>query len=118
MVSIANKLEVKDGNVIQVPGCEPLSELSSLTLAANIDCKSAVITLAAALEAIPGSTIEMTKPKKIYFVLPDGPPSRYGCTTCAGIDDWYQVLREASTPIQPQTPDVAGPCDPFPIPRC
>lgn len=119
MITIANKLTVMDGNVISVPGCEPLSELSSLSLAANINCNASVITLAAALEAIPGSTVEIQyNPKKFLFVLPEGPPSKHGCVSCTGIDDWYQILRDSATPIQPQEPDVPGPCDPFSIPRC
>lgn len=119
VINITNKLEVKPGNVIQVPGCEPISELSSNTLSANRDCNSSIITLGAALAAIPGSTVEIAyNPKRFLFVLPEGPPTEFGCNSCDSGIDWYQILRDAADPSQPQTPDVPGPCDPFPIPRC
>ena len=119
MINIANKLEVRAGNIISIPGCEPLSEFSSNTLAANMSCKSSVITLGAALEAIPGSTVEIHfNPKGFYFVLPEGPPTLWGCNDCNSGIDWYQILRDAATPPQPQEPNVPGPCDAFPIPRC
>lgn len=119
MINIANKLTVLPGNIILIPGCEPLSELSSLSLSANINCKSSVITLAAALEAIPGSTVEiLSNPKSFFFVLPEGPPTTPGCNSCDSGVDWYQILRDATTPTQPQEPDVPGPCDPFAMPRC
>jgi hypothetical protein len=119
MITIANKLAVRAGNIISIPGCEPLSGFSSNTLAANMSCKSSVITLGAALEAIPGSTVEMSfNPKMFYFVLPEGPPTVFGCNTCDSGIDWYQILRDASIPLQPQEPNVPGPCDAFPIPRC
>lgn len=119
MITIANKLSVLDGNIILLPGCEPLSEFSSNTLAANMACASSYITLGAALEAIPGSTVEIqSNPKKFLFVLPDGPPPGFGCNSCDSLTDWYQVLKDASDPVQPQAVDVPGECDAFPIPRC
>lgn len=100
--TIKNKLRVLRGNKIIVPGCEPISAFTSTTLAANWTCRASVVDLTAALEAIPGSTIEEFKNtggygREIYFVLPSGPPqSPSMCDNpCAStVQDWYQVLRD------------------------
>jgi len=111
-VSIANKLEVKLGNIILVPGCEPISDFTSTSLAVNIDCNSSFVTLRDALEAIPGSTIvRQTNPSRLFFVLPIGPPVKPGCQSCQSIDDYYQILRDI-TPTKSQT-STAGACDTF-----
>jgi hypothetical protein len=90
-VTIANKLEVLLGNVIIVPGCEPVSDFTSTTLAANMTCKTAVIKVEEALEAIPGSTLEFqTNPRRLFFVLPSGPPL---APNQNGGTDWYARLR-------------------------
>lgn len=98
MIRIANKLEIKAGNVIQVPGCEATSTITSFTLSTNLDCENTVVKLEDALAAIPGSRIETLPnsgvPVVKYFVLPDGPPREHGCSAFEDCDDWYQVLRE------------------------
>lgn len=95
-VTIANKLEVMLGNVIIVPGCEPVSDFTSTTLAANMHCETSIIKVEEALEAIPGSTLEMqTNPRRLFFVLPSGPPlppNQNGGT------DWYAMLRGIEGP--------------------
>lgn len=100
-----------------LPGCEPLSEFSSQSLAANVSCSNTYISLADAMVAIPQATIDMfMNPTERFFVLPDGPPSKYGCSDCNMQDDWYQILRDAiqTQPIEQQS----GKCDVFPIPEC
>jgi len=97
---IRNKLEVQDGGIIKLPGCEPISAQTSDTLAANIKCTTSHISLEDAINAIPGSSIELLPNsggiKKILFVLPQGPPPEPGCNTCQSIDDYYQILKDAA----------------------
>lgn len=97
-ISIANKLEVLAGNVLLVPGCEPTSAFTSVTLDANRKCKASVISVHEALEAIPGATLEFLRnPTKMFFVLPSGPPTSPGCNSCDAVQDYYQLLRDAGT---------------------
>lgn len=111
-VSIANKLEVLPGNVILSPGCEPTSAITSLTLMANQKCKQSTIPLADALAAIPDATLAfMSNPRKLFFVLPEGPPTIPGCNTCDAGLDYYQILRDIE-PTQPP-PQGVKPCDNF-----
>lgn len=99
-ISIANKLEVLAGNVLLVPGCEPVSAFTSVTLDANRKCKSSVISVADALEAIPGATLEFQRnPTKLFFVLPAGPPVTPGCNDCSSVVDFYQALRDQGNPV-------------------
>jgi hypothetical protein len=98
-ISIANKLEVLAGNVLLVPGCEPTSAFTSVTLDANRKCKSSVISVEEALEVIPGATLEFLRnPTKMFFVLPFGPPPTPGCNTCLSVTDYYQLLRDNGDP--------------------
>lgn len=92
---VSNKIEVRRGGYILVPGCEPLSNLTSPTLLANFEvCNNTYVKLEDALEAIPDATIEYTyNPFTRWFVLPSGSPApEFGCRemTC---DDWYAILR-------------------------
>lgn len=98
------------GNKIMVPGCEPISVVTSPTLAANMRCNASVVDLAAALAAIPGSTIEATvNPRQVFFVLPSGPPEDPGlCDNCIGkVQDWYQILRDIAgqEPAEEEAPN-------------
>lgn len=123
-ISIANRLEILAGNVILVPGCEPTSAFTSTTLDANRNCKSSVISVDEALEAVPGATLEFLRnPTKLFFVLPAGPPSQPGCNDCVSTADYYQALRDHGNPTcLPKTIEEInifqkgskGPCpDPF-----
>lgn len=98
---IRNKIAVLPNNKILVPGCEPTSAFTSTTLAENRDCKAAVVDLADALDAVPGSTvIYMSNPRRKFFVLPNGPPpSPEKCSGRCDIEDWYQKLRDIGSPI-------------------
>jgi hypothetical protein len=103
---IRNKLEILPGNVIRVPGCEPVSSFTSLALAANVNCNASIISLDKAVEAIPDATIErVLRPSGFpgtgqFFVLPEGPPTRPGCNSCDIMEDYYQKLRDAAEPIE------------------
>lgn len=117
-ITIKNKLEVKAGNKIQIPGCEPLSSFSSPTLLENRKCNATLVDLSVALEAIPGSTIERfynggSLQRKFYFVLPEGPPPGYGCTNGPCVEDYYTILRDLGEEEENETTISDGDCPPY-----
>lgn len=125
-ISIRGKLEVLPGGVINIPGCEPITAFTSTTLAANMSCKSSIITLKKAKELIPEATMEYTiNPLRWYFVLPSGPPPQTGCQSTSDpnnpnrgcITDWYQVLKDGAEPVATEEEDTSSgaACDPFEI---
>ena len=133
-INIANKLEVLFGNKLLVVGCEPVSAFTSTALAVNRDCGASVIDLADALEAIPGSTVvAWVNPRRLFFVLPDGPPPKYGCAPVScKTTDYYEILREIGketsadqiknifeigTELPPTNIASPGVCDIFPFKR-
>lgn len=81
-----------------VPGCEPTSAVTSITLMnyqrREGTCKNAIVSLQDALDAIPGSYLEFgtnfNSPRKRWFVLPPFDPE---ACPCVGEHDWYGVLR-------------------------
>jgi len=81
---IKNKLEIRPGNVIQVPGCEPVSSLTGLALSRNMSCNASIIPVADVLRLIPGSRIvgKFTPAGQNgtgwFLELPDGPPPKIG----------------------------------------
>lgn len=109
-MEIRNKIEIKRGGFIQVPGCEPLSDLTSNTLLANFKCKNTIVTLEQAMAAIPDATIETTyNPTTNWFVLPDGPPSKFGCEGLCQNNDWYAILRNIG---EEEEESIGGDCSP------
>lgn len=127
-ITIKNLIEIRPDNTIMIPGCEPISSLTSPTLAANMNFKGSVIDLHQALSLIPGSTITSIYNGggalgtiRRFFVLPDGPPpSPANCSDNPEIPicrkDWYGILRENATPIAPssQVPTTSkGGCEFF-----
>lgn len=118
-ISIQNKLMIYPGNKLMVPGCEPLSEFTSVTLAQNMQCNNSFVDLEDVLDAIPGATVittmlpGTTAPTGFtgrYLVLPDGPPTKYGCNDCSATD-WYQVMRNIPRASSGSTPKAQ--CDAF-----
>lgn len=100
-IHISNKLEVWLGNVISVPGCEPESGLTSTTLTANRQCNASVVSLRDALIAIPGSSLEsLNNPRRLFFVLPQGPPPDPNTNEQI---DYYAILRSLP-PANPSLP--------------
>lgn len=122
-ITIRNKLEVLLGNKILVPGCEPTSAFTSPTLAENRECGASVVDLASALEAIPGSTIaSLRNPRRLFFILPEGPSTRFGCTDTKCVEDYYQILRDLGQPLADDKPmrplTVDKICEWFPLRGC
>lgn len=101
-IRIKNKLEVKPGNVISVPGCEPVSSLTGTGLLRQRDCNASIIPLEDALRLIPGSRVVRTLLPRgqastgIFFELPDGPPPDVNDCDCT-LEDYYKILRENAT---------------------
>ena len=110
-IVIRNKLEILPGNVLRVPGCEPVSSFTSLSLAANIDCNASVISLKDAVLAIEKVTGErprivvVLRPTGLtgtgkFLELPDGPPPQgRECPCKPASEDWYKILKEAAKPL-------------------
>jgi len=123
MTTVKNKLEIKNGNVIQIPGCEPISSLSSLALSRNIHCNAAVIPLADALALIPGSrVVRVMMPRGhiqtgLFFELPDGPPPDGFSCTCK-LEDWYKILKDHARPPEEEKKEEFGPCSGFNFSGC
>ncbi len=98
MVQIINKLQIIAGDKIIPPGCEPTSALTSVTLSRNSRCCGATVDLADALEAIPGSYVELgfnfigSGRREKWFVLPPITPE----CPCQSYDDYYEILRGLS----------------------
>lgn len=104
-IEIKNKLEILPGNVIRIPGCEPVTSFTSLALAANLDCNASVITLEKAFEAIPDARIvKVLTPSGVpgtgkFFELPSGPAVDGNVCPCPDIIDFYRILKDAADPI-------------------
>jgi hypothetical protein len=109
-IGIQNKLRVMEGNIILIPGCEPISVVTHISnysvnpdatsLTNNFDeiCSASYISLEAALNAIPDSYIIWSHdPNYRWYVLPSGPPPGDMCP-CVTNPDWYDVLRENADP--------------------
>lgn len=118
MFTIKNKLEIfpsGNGGIIHIPGSEPTSNHSSLTLVNQLKANGRnkpYISLKKALELVPGSTVERWSNSAgqrgvpvMFFVLPDGPPRYDGCPNRApfpqgGLEDGGEILFEDGTPIE------------------
>lgn len=130
-ITIKNKLEILPGNVIRIPGCEPVSSFTSLALAANVDCKASIISLEDAVEAIRDATGEEAQIIKVltpagvpgtgkFFELPQGPPPRGNECPSSDIPDYYRILKDAATPIEfdDEDEDTLEGCDGFNFSGC
>ena len=108
-VEVSLQLEVRPGNKILVPGCEPTSAMTSRTLGAFLQktgrCKNALVPLATALAAIPGSYVKMASnfnrgnQRQRWYVLPSVVPQ----CPCITNGDWYEVLRSLAVDEAPMT---------------
>jgi len=110
-IEIKNKLEVKPNGYVQIPGCEPISSLSSLELAKNISCECSQILAEDVLRLIPGSKIvRIPNPQgniaSGYFIeLPNGPPPFGNKCPAECLPDWYKILKDnCSSPPEPEDP--------------
>jgi len=111
-VIVQNRLEVVGGRGVVVPGCEPTSAVTSTTLMREQRgiCKNTMVDVAAALLAIPGSTLEFGLNfggvRQTWFVLP---PSPFACCQPYA-EDWYKILRELP-PLPDQVEDRFDNCN-------
>ena len=124
MITVRNRLEIRPGNIIQIPGCEPASSLSGTDLSANMSCNSSVISLSDAIELIPGSRIvKIMKPigqiSTGYFLeLPSNtsPPDGFQCN-CT-VEDYYQILRDNASEVEEEDEEPDGVCSGFDFSGC
>jgi hypothetical protein len=132
MITVKNKLEVKLGGFIQVPGCEPVSSLSSLGLLVSYreQCKHSQIPVKIALKLIPGSKIVwVTQPTGysatgMFLELPSGPPPDGEDCPRDCMPDWYAMLKRWKPHPHPVNEKCAGfdydvcsaDIDPFKVP--
>lgn len=101
-ITIERKLEIIAGNKINVPGCEPTSAVSSVTLMRELAkaglCKNAIVDVNTVLAAIPGARIEFGdnfgNRRQKWLVLPPFDPS---VCPCVGETDWYGVIRSLAS---------------------
>jgi hypothetical protein len=111
-IEIGNLLQVKPGDLIQVPHCEPPSEVSTLRFSAyyaESGCGDGLVSLADALAALPGSEVIYG----VNFGPPNYrtkwlrlPPTQLVCP-CPGNTDWYGILKDLPRANVPEEP---GPC--------
>jgi len=115
IIEVKNKLEVKPNGYVQIPGCEPISSLTSLELSRNLTCNCVQIKASEVLRLIPGSKIvRMPNPQGNiavgYFIeLPNGPPPFGNDCPATCYPDWYKILKDnCSPPAEPEEPLCAG----------
>ncbi len=105
------QLEVRPPGLITVPNREAATSSTSNTLGAYLardsDCRSINVTLASALEAIPGSTVKYGINfnyggyRQRWFVLP---PRQSGCG-CEPYPDYYDILSRLKVPDEVEYDD-------------
>lgn len=120
-IAISIKLQVLPGNLIMVPGSEPSTSLTSTNMEAQMRAAGvqvpAVVDLAAALEAIPGSRVIFMKntssPVQKFLEL----PSQEITCPCQGNVDYYAILRGLSRSPNANEVDALneGSCDVDPM---
>ena len=103
LIIVQNALRIWEGNILLIPGSEPISVVTSVsnyefnpfvkTLLSDPPASS-YISLAKAKEVILGWSIKILGPNPAYryFVLPDGPPPDSACP-CGEVNDWYGIMR-------------------------
>lgn len=115
VITIKNKLEIKAGQKVQIPGCEPISSLTSLELAREISCPcGSLIDVKDVLRLVPGSKVVRVFDLAGvigtgYFIeLPNGPPPDGNDCPNGCFPDWYKIMKGACAPPVPESPDCAG----------
>lgn len=110
-IKITNRLRIYEGNIILIPGCEPISVVTHIsnyvynpdviTLYNNYQsiCNSSYVTLNRAMELIPDATLYYAHDMaNRWFILPSGPPPNSGCPQDC-VEDWYKILREGANGV-------------------
>jgi hypothetical protein len=98
--------------MVQIPGCEPISSLTSLRLAQQISCPTSLIAVNDLLRCIPGAKlIRVHTPmghlgSGFFVILPSGPPPNENQCTCN--PDWYKIMKECVPVATPVLPTCEG----------
>lgn len=101
-ISIELRLDILPNNQIQIPGCEPISELTSTTLAQRWKCQHTLVHLRDVLALIPEARVEYGSnwgqqgTRKKWLVLPPRP-----LICCQPYPDWYALLRTIGVVDEP-----------------
>lgn len=94
VVYIKNKLRVNEAGMLIVPGGEPTTSITAISLA-KVATPRSVIPVAEALALIPGSRlVRAYSPFGLFFELPAGPPPDGQVCPAGCSEDWYKLLRE------------------------
>ena len=101
-ITIQRGLEILPGNRLIVPGCEPTSTVTSMTLMAEQRrlglCKNAIVDLQDILNAIPGCKVVYGSntgiPQQKWLILPPYDPE---ICPCEGVSDWFGVIRRLAS---------------------
>jgi len=99
-ITIVQKLEILPGNIIIVPGCEPNSAATTVTVAQAAICNGAFVALDDALAAIPGSSVVWVENSGLlsrgkFFQFPS---IGLECP-CETNPDYYKILRDIGQPM-------------------
>jgi len=126
-IEVANRLRIYEGNIILIPGCEPISVVTHIsnyqynpgvtTLYNNYQdiCKASYLSLDRAMELIPEATLYYGHDMaNRWFVLPNGPSPSSKCPKDC-IEDWYKILREGADGVvlEDGTAICQGECSAF-----
>ena len=110
-IEIRNRLEVLGTNQLLIPGCEPTSAVTSVTLGRQSKCCNSLVDVNAALKAVPGSTLLFminssgeSQFRKRWFVLPAVNPD-CPCPSPAQLDV-YQILRDLACEEEPEVEEL------------
>ncbi len=99
-IHISLQLEVQANNKVFIPGCEPMSSLSSKTLSSYMAkceyCKNPMVDVDVILDEIEGTYLKLgtnfgrgnMRQKWLVF-----PSLEAGCP-CGSYEDWYEKLKE------------------------
>lgn len=109
-IELNRYLEIIPPNKVRIPGCEPVSTITSTEMAKQIReqglCTASLIDLEDALKAIPNAEVVMVTnfgpPRRMLLKL----PSEGTNCPCQSIEDWYNLLRNS---VSAESPDFE--CD-------
>lgn len=93
-IQIELRLDILPNNKVPVPGCEPISNITSRTLQQRQHCQCVYVDLVDVLAAIPQARVEFGTNwgnggyRKKWLILP---PHSQIC--CIPYTDWYALLR-------------------------
>ena len=124
IITIRNKLEIQPGNMVKVPGCEPITSMTSDVLARNMCCHASEIPVEDCLRLIPGSRIVIalrptgTSSTGRFLELPAGPPPAGDGCPARHIPDWYKIMRAHARVRQTRDDEPHEECSAFGFASC